>query len=142
MNFFQYLFCNQYAEIKGRGGDPRKAQWITIILSAVLITLYIVIAFVVYGYFYPGFLEKNLSMGDISGRSIGRSLALAVSLVTFFTLKSLIGSKSWYHQTVQQFNRMLPEEQKRIAKKGIQYFVIASLPVFIFIVWALISVFR
>jgi len=141
MNFFQYFFCNQYAEIKGRGGDPRKAQWNTIVLSASLITLYIIIAFVVYGYFNPGFLETNLSLGGMSGRSIGRFLAAVVGIVVYLTLRFLIGNKTWYDQTVEQFDRMPPEEQKRVAKKGIQYFVIASLPVITFIGWALISVF-
>ena len=141
MNFFQLLFCNQYAEIKGRGGDPRKAQLNTLILSGALITLYIIIAAIIYAYLSPGFVEKNFSMSGMSGKSIGRTLAAAFSLVVFFTLKILIGNKTWYDQTVEQVNRMLPEEQKRVAKKGIQYFVIASLPVFIFIVWALISLF-
>ena len=141
MNFFQYLFCNQYAEIKDRGGDGRRAQANTLILSAVLISLYIIIVFLAYDYLYPGFVEKNLSMSGMNGRSIGRFLAAVISLIVFFTLKFLIGNKTWYDQTVEQFTRMLPEEQKRVAKKGIQYFVIASLPVAIFIGWALISVF-
>jgi len=140
MIFFQYLFYNQYAEIKGRGGDPRRAQLNTLILSAVLITLYVILTFVVYDHFYPRFLEKNLSMGA-SGRNIVRTLALAISLVVFFTLRFLIGNKTWYDQTVERFDRMAPEEQQRVAKKGIRYFVLASLPVVIFIMWALISIF-
>jgi hypothetical protein len=141
MNFFQYLFCNQYAEISGRGGDGRKAQMNTLILSAALITLYIIIAFVVYGRFFPGYLEKNLSMAGMSGKNTGRLLAVVIGIIVFFMLKFFIGTKTWYDQTVKQFNGMLPEEQKRTGKKGLRYFFIAALPVIIFMVWALASLF-
>jgi hypothetical protein len=141
MNFFQYLFCNQYAEINGRGGNTRQAQINTILLSTVLITLYIVIAFVVYDQFYPGFLEKRFSSGYANGKTAGRFLAAVIGLMVFFVLKFFIGTKHWYDKTVEQYTGMLPEEQKRTSKKGIRYFFIAALPVIVFIVWALISVF-
>ena len=141
MFFFLYLFYNQYAEIKGRGGDTRKAQLNMLILSAALITMYIILAFVVYGYFYPWFLERNLSVAGMSGRTIGRFLAGAMGLIVFFSLRSMIGNKSWFDQAVTQYEKMPTEEQKRVAKKGIQYFVLASLPVAGFIIMALLSVF-
>lgn len=141
MNFFQYLFCNQYAEINDRGGNTRKAQFNTILLSTVLITLYIVIAFVVYDRFYPGFLEKHFSSGYANGKTAGKFLAAVIGLAVFFVLKILIGTKRWYDKTVEQFTGMLPDEQKQISKKGIRYFFIAALPVIVFILNALISVF-
>jgi hypothetical protein len=141
MNFFEYLFCNQYAEISNRGGNARKAQLNTIILSAALITLYIVLAFVAYGQLNPGYLEKIFSLGFVNGKAAGRFLGLTVGLVVFFILKFFIGSKEWYDKTVEQYNGMSPEEQKRASKKGIRYFFIASIPVIVFIMWALISVF-
>ena len=74
MFFFQYLFYNQYAEISRRGGNARQAQFNTIILSAVLITMLTIVGFIAYDQFYPGFLEKNFSMGGIGGKAVGRFL--------------------------------------------------------------------
>lgn len=141
MIFFQFLFYYQYAEISGRGCNGRKAQMNTLILSAALITMYIVIAFVVFAQFNPGYLERNLSMGNINGKFTGRLLAIVIGLIVFFMLKIVIGSKTWYDQTVARYNGMLPEEQKRAGKMGIRYFLIASVPVVVFMLWALSSLF-
>src|SRR5258705_13124303 len=136
MNFFQSLFCNQYAEIKARGGDVTKAQLNTILLSTVLITLYIVIIFMLYGRLNPGFLERSFSTSNLSGRTVGRLLAAIVGLMVFILMRRAIGSKAWYDKTVNEFERMRPEEQKETTKKGIRYFMLVSLPVAVFILWA------
>lgn len=141
MNFFQYLFCNQYAEISNRGGDSSKAQMNTILLSTALFTLYIVIIFVVYGRYHPGYLEEHFSMGRMNGKAVGSFLAAVIGLIVFFILRYFIGSKGWYERTVEQFNALHREEQKKISKKGIWYFFIAALPVILFIIWIFISVF-
>ena len=140
MNFFQYMFCNQYAEISGRGGDGRKAQVNTIILSTALITMYIILVVVAYGRFNPGVPDKLFSFGSMDGKAGGRFLAACLSLIVFFALKFRIGSRAWYDRTVNLYNGMLPEQQKTAAKKGKRYFLIVSLPVVSFILWALLSV--
>lgn len=141
MDFFQYLFCNQYAEIKGRGGDQTKAQLNTMLLSTILITLYVMIIFIIYGRWNPGFLERSFAVGKTSGRTVGRLLAAMVSLMVFFLMKAAIGSRAWYEKTVSEFEAIAPEEQKRVAKQGIRYFLLAFLPVAALLLWALLSVY-
>jgi hypothetical protein len=138
MFFFQYLFYNQYAEISRRGGNSRQAQFNTIILSTALITMLIIVCFIVYGKFYPGFREKNLSMGGIGGKAVGRLMAAVIGVIMFFILKFFIGSKEWYNRMVDQFEMLGREEQDCVSKKGLRYFFIAALPVIGFIIWALV----
>ena len=111
------------------------------LLSTVLITLYIVILFVFYGKTNPGFLERSFAAGNMSGRTVGRLLAAIIGLMVFVLMRAAIGSKAWYEKTVSEFEGLAPEEQKRVAKKGIRNFMVAFLPVAVFIMWALISVF-
>ena len=138
MFFFQYLFYNQYSEISRRGGNAKQAQFNTIILATALITLLIIISFVAYDKFYPGFLEKNFTLGGMSGRAVGRLLGAVIGAIVFFVLKFFIGSKDWYDKMVDQFEMLSREEQDRLSKKGLRYFFIAALPVIGFIIWALV----
>ena len=141
MNFFQYLFCNQYAKIKEKGGDERRAQFFTIIISTGLISLYIILIVVVYGRTNPPYLEKLLSWGMANNQRFAWFFAAVTNLTVFYSLKYFIGSKDWYAKTVEQYKNLLPEEQKQISKRGARYVFVASLPVIIFVMWAVISVF-
>ena len=138
MFFFQYLFYNQYAEISRRGGNAKQAQFNTIILATALITLLIIISFIIYNRFYPGFLEKNFTPGGMSGKAVGQLLGAVIGVIVFFILKFLIGSKSWYEKMVDQFEVLGRKGQDRLSKKGLRYFFIAALPVLGFIIWALV----
>jgi hypothetical protein len=139
MNFFYYLFFNQYAEIKGRKGDVSKAQLNTILLSTALLTVYIVIIFVIYGEMNRGFFEKYFKIGSLSGRTVGKLFAVIAGAIVFFLLKAAIGTKKWFNAAVASFEGMSPEMQKATAKKGAQYFLFASIPVILLIGWAIIS---
>ena len=141
MNFFQCLLCNQYLEIYKRGGNVRKSQINMLLLSTVLITLSIILAFIIYDHFYPGFLIKYFGSARLRGKDTGRLLGAVMGVVVFIFLKLTIGTKRWYDDTIEQFNSKSEEEQERIAKKGLRYFVIAFLPVIIFMLNALISMF-
>lgn len=141
MTLLQCLFCNQYAEISKKGGDARKAQLNTLLLATVLITLLIITAFVFYDRLNPGFLNKYLGGLGIRGKDIGRLASAIVGVIIFFLLKFTIGQKSWYDKTIEEFNYQSEEEQKRISRKGIRFFFIASLPVIAFILDAIFSIF-
>jgi len=97
MNFFQSLFCNKYATSSGKGGDARIAQVYTIIVSAGLITLYVLIIPVVYARFNPHQPGADL----VNSKAAGKFLAFGISLVVFFTVRFLIGTKEWYDKTVE-----------------------------------------
>jgi len=141
MTILQCLLCNQYAEISKRGGDARKAQLNTLLLATALITLLLIIAFVFYDKLNPGFLYKYLGGSSMRGKDIGRLLGAVVGVIIFILLKVTIGQKTWYDKTIEEFNNYSEEEQKRISRKGIRYFFIASLPVILFILDALFSLF-
>jgi hypothetical protein len=98
----------------------------------------IIISFIAYDKFYPGFLQKNFSMGDMGGKTVGRFLGAVIGVIVFFILKFFIGSKHWYDRMVDQFEMLNQEEQDRLSKKGLWCFLIASLPVIGFIIWALL----
>ncbi|MES1219315.1 MAG: hypothetical protein ABUT20_27675 [Bacteroidota bacterium] len=142
MNFFQCLLCNQYAEISKRGGDARKGQLNLLLLCTVLITLYIILAFIVYDSFYPGFLIKKFGGLGMQGKAIGRLLAVVIGVVVFILLKQTIGKKIWYDATIEKFNSMSQEEQDSTRRKGVRYFFIAFIPVILFMVKAIFSVFQ
>jgi hypothetical protein len=137
MNFFQSVFWNQYATISRRNGNTRIAQFYTILVSASLITLYLLIIAALYARLNPYQAEADL----INSESSGKLLAAGAGLVIFFTVRFLIGSKEWYEKTVELFLAMNAAEQQRAAKKGGRYLFIASLPVVIFILWLLASLF-
>ncbi len=141
MNFFQCLLCNQYAEISKRGGDARKAQLNMLLLSTVLITLYIILAFIYYDRFHPGFLNKYFNGNGLRGKDTGRLIGAVLGVIIFVLLKLTIGKKSWYDKTIEKFNGISEEEQKRTAQKGLRYFNIAFIPILLFMLTALLSLF-
>ena len=142
MTLLQCLLCNQYADISKRGGNASKAHLNTLLLSTALITLLIITAFVFYDQLSPGFLNKYLNGLGMRGKDIGRLLGAIVGVIIFFLLKLAIGKKSWYDKTIEEFNNYSVEEQKRISRRGIRFFLIASLPVIFFILDAIFSVFK
>ena len=57
---------------------------------------------------------------------------------TFRDINSVMRNKTF----IQEFNNYSVEEQKRISRRGIRFFLIASLPVIFFILDAIFSVFK
>jgi len=141
MTPFQCLLCNQYAEITKNGRDGRKAQLNTLMLLTVMFTLWVVIMMLLYDYIHPGFLRENVIVEGLSGKAIGRLLGCIVGVIIFICLKLTIGTKNWYNKTIEEYNSLPEEEQTRISKKGIRFFIIGFIPIMIGIVLAFTTVF-
>ena len=137
MNFFQYVFCNQYAAIGNRSVNTRFAQFYTIIFSAGLATMYLLIIAVLYARLNPHQAEADL----ITSKPTGVLFGSGTALVVFTTVRLMIGSKEWYDTAVAQYRDMNPEQRQRAARKGGRYLFIASLPVAVFILWLIASLF-
>jgi len=141
MTFFQYLLCNQYYDINKRGGNASKSHINTLMLSTVLMTLLIVTAFIFYDKVQPGFLSRNFGSWGINGKAIGRLLGAVIGVIIFIILKLTIGKQNWYDNTIEEFKNMNETEQDRISRKGLKYFFIASIPVIVFMLDAIFSIF-
>jgi len=76
------------------------------------------------------------------GKDIGRFLAAIVGVIVFLLLKRTIGKKSWYDDTIEEFNNSDEDKQKRISRKGIRFFFIGSLPIILLMLAAIFSVFK
>jgi hypothetical protein len=99
-------------------------------------TLWLIIAIILYDYIQPGFLRNNFAVAGLSGKNTGKFLGVVFGVIIFLCLKFSIGTKNWYDKTIDQFRSLNEEEQKKISKKGIRFVIIGFIPVMLGIVWA------
>lgn len=129
MNIFKALYCNQYYELKPQGKEASArsngTRLLTVSMALNIITLVVVIMV-----FSEDFTE---AFGDVikdvfgrrTGRSVGKIVALVPFLISLPLIRYTLGRESSYNALIKYFEGLSPEAQKRISKKGLQYFVMS-----------------
>lgn len=139
MTYFEALYGGQHYEISQRGGDTKAGRMNGNIFLAALIIL-LLIDIILIGLALDNVFRNELTanihrwFGEMSGRSIGKLLAIVLFAVLYFVIIKTIGSESNYNRLVNNFMQY-PEEVKEKAKWK------ALIPFGILIVVLMISVF-
>lgn len=135
MNVLKALYCNQYYELKPKGKEQAARtngnRLLGISLSLNLIFL-VVLVMVISPDFADAFGDL---IKDIFGRKPARSVGKLVALIPFLIFLPLvqytIGTQSSYDQTIRSFEQMSEADQKRVSKKGLIYFVLSMISLFV-----------
>lgn len=132
MNFLQNLFGSQYYEISNRGGDiGRGRRNGNLFLSAFVILLIIALAAIIFTFTDCTMrdLEQSFkkTFGLMSGKAIGRLLAIPILAIIYFIIIKTVGSESSYNKYIEAFNQQ-PEEEKNKAnaKVLIPFFIVLA----------------
>lgn len=120
MTFLETLYGGQYYEIYQRGGDTSKGRINGNIFLAVLVMLLfmdIILISIAFNASFPDMLGSVLKnwFGEMSGRSIGKLLAVVFIGACYFVLTKTIGTEKKYSRLVEKFMQY-PEAEKNKAK--------------------------
>ncbi len=133
MTFIEALYGSQYAEIDKNGKDGNKGRLNGNIFLSVFILLCIVLLFI-----FLTFLSKTFSQaatnavvanfGNMSGRSIGKLLAIPLFLVIYFVITKTIGTEANFKAVIAKF-LTYPEEirDKANSKILMPFFIVLGL---------------
>jgi len=135
MTFLEALYGSQYYEIHKQGKDGNKGRLNGNLFLAAFIILFIIAVMMVCISFIPGFNEsfsKKMErlFGSISGRSIGKLLAIPVFAILYFIIMKTVGSEENFKRKVEAFMQY-PDEIKKKAniKLLIPFFILIIITV-------------
>ena len=130
MTFLEALYGSQYYEIYQKGRDGNKGRLNGNIFLSALIVLLILAILMVSISLVPGF-EESLTksvhniFGSISGRSIGKLLAIPVFAIIYLIIIKTVGSEINFKNKVDAFMQYPDEVKKKAnAKILIPFFVL------------------
>jgi hypothetical protein len=120
MTFLQALYGSQHKELTDRGSDGAKGRFnANVFLTAFLILATIIIFLITFKASDSFSHSVNSGMsGYVSGRSIGKLLAIPVFAIIYFAIIKTIGSERNYQKLVAEFNE-LPDSEKAQANKKV-----------------------
>ena len=121
MTFLEALYGSQYYELNQKGRDGNKGRGTANILLSVIIMLglfaVILLAITVYPEFNNDMARVIKSIfGRLSGRSIGKLIALPVIGLIYLVVVFTIGNKNNFKKHVAAF-LLLPDGEKKKANK-------------------------
>ena len=130
MTFLEALYGSQYYEIHQKGRDGKKGRLNGNLFLSAMIVLLIIAVLMISVSFLPGFEEKinknvRSAFGDLTGKSIGKLLAIPVFGIIYLVIVKTIGTESNFHRKVDAFMQY-PEEVKKKAnaKLLIPFFIL------------------
>lgn len=135
MTFLEALYGSQYYEIHQKGRDGNKGRLNGNVFLSALVVLFILAVFMVSISFVPGFnesLTKSIRsvFGSISGRSIGKLLAIPVFGIIYLVIIKTVGSESNFKIKVDAFMQYPDEVKKKANAKILIPFFILGVIVF------------
>ena len=135
MTFLESLYGTQYYEIHQKGRDGNKGRLNGNVFLAALIVLFILAVFMISISFVPGFnesLTKSIRgvFGSISGRSIGKLLAIPVFGIIYLVIIKTVGSETNFKNKVDAFMQYPDEVKKKANAKILIPFFILGIIVF------------
>jgi amino acid transporter len=122
MTLLEAIYGSQYQEISQRGGDGSKGRFNgNLLISVMLLLLLLTVIFVLM--LIPGMNESmTRSMrgfsGSMSGKTMGKLLAIPVLFILVALANFTIGTKNNYNRIIERFNSY-PEEVRRKANKKV-----------------------
>ena len=127
MNALKALYCNQYYELKPKGKEASARDNGTRLLT-VSVALNIIFLVVLMMVFSEGFVDAFEDiLKDIFGRrrsrSLGKFVALIPFLISYPLIRYTLGRQESYDSLIEYFDQLSPDAQKRISKKGLNYFI-------------------
>ncbi|HOP22620.1 MAG TPA: hypothetical protein PK055_00610 [Gammaproteobacteria bacterium] len=143
MNLFKAIYCNQYFELKPKGKE-NSAKKNGTVLSAIALLLYFFSVFFILLLLFPD-LGREIEgvFKDVFGRRTGRLAAKisvgVIMVLCFIIVKFTLDKDSVYNKTITEFESMSGEQQAKISKQGLIFFissivlVVGSLMVFLMI---------
>lgn len=133
MTFLEALYGSQYYEIHQRGGDGNKGRLNGNLFLSAFILLLIIATLMLCISFVPGFNEsitesiRNV-FGSISGRSIGKLLAIPAFAIIYFLVLKTVGSEANFKVKVDGFMQYPDEEKKKAnAKILLPFFILLGI---------------
>ena len=135
MTFLEALYGSQYYEIDQKGRDGNKGRLNGNVFLAALVVLFILAVFMVSISFVPGFnesLTKSIRsvFGSISGRSIGKLLAIPMFGIIYLIILKTVGSETSFKNKVDAFMQYPDEIKKKANGKILIPFFILGVIVF------------
>jgi len=135
MTFLEALYGSQYYEIHKQGKDGNKGRLNGNLFLAAFIILFIIAVMMACISFIPGFNESfskkiERTFGSISGRSIGKLLAIPVFAILYFIIMKTVGTEENFKRKVETFMQY-PDEIKKKAniKLLIPFFILIIITV-------------
>ena len=135
MTFLEALYGSQYYEIHKQGKDGNKGRLNGNLFLAAFIILFIIAVLMACISFIPGFNESfskkiERAFGSISGRSIGKLLAIPVFAILYFIIMKTVGTEENFKRKVETFMQY-PDEIKKKAniKLLIPFFILIIITV-------------
>lgn len=138
MTFIEAIYGSQYQEISQRGGDGSKGRFNgNLLISVMLLLLLLTVIFVLM--LIPGVNESmTRSMrsfsGSMSGKTMGKLLAIPVLFILVALANFTVGTKNNYNRIIERFNSY-PEESRKKANKKV---LIAFFSIFGFMILTVI----
>jgi len=135
MTFLEALYGSQYYEIHKQGKDGNKGRLNGNLFLAAFIILFIIAVMMVCINFIPGFNESfskkiERAFGSISGRSIGKLLAIPVFAILYFIIMKTVGTEENFKRKVETFMQYPDEIKKKAnAKLLIPFFILIIITV-------------
>ena len=132
MTFLEALYGSQYYEIHKQGKDGNKGRLNGNLFLAALIILLIIAVVLVCISFVPGFndsLTRKIDnvFGSMSGRSIGKLLAIPVFGIIYLIILKTVGTEENFKRKVEAFMQYPDEIKKKAnAKLLIPFFVLLA----------------
>ena len=135
MTFLEALYGSQYYEIHQKGRDGNKGRLNGNVFLSALVVLFILAVLMVSISFVPGFnesLTKSIRsvFGSISGRSIGKLLAIPVFGIIYLVIIKTVGSEINFKKKVDTFMQYPDEVKKKANAKILIPFFILGVIVF------------
>jgi hypothetical protein len=121
MNWIETVYCSQYYELKQNGRDPMKARLNGTLLTAIMILLALVVLLKMTGKFIPWHLPEE---SVLTGKTIGKLVALAGLLLVGSLLNFTIGSEKSYRKMMAGWEQLPDEVLKATIKRSLVYFMI------------------
>ena len=133
MTFLEALYGSQYYEIHQKGRNGKKGRLNGNLYLSALIVLLIIAVLMVGVSFVPGFEEKiNKSVisvfSSLTGKSIGKLLAIPVFGIIYLVIVRTIGTESNFNRKVDAFMQYPDEIKKKAnAKLLIPFFILGAI---------------
>ena len=130
MTFLEALYGSQYYEIHQKGRDGSKGRLNGNLFLAAFIVLLIIAVVMVCISFVPGFNDSltrkiEQAFGSMSGKSIGKLLAIPVFGIIYFIILKTVGTEENFKQKVDAFMQYPDEVKKKAnAKLLIPFFIL------------------
>ena len=130
MTFLEALYGSQYYEIHQKGRDGKKGRLNGNLFLTALIVLLIIAVLMISVTFVPGFEEKlnnsvRSAFGSLTGRSIGKLLAIPVFGLIYLVIIKTVGNETNFSRKVDAFMQYPDEIKKKAnAKMLIPFFIL------------------